>query len=92
MQQWVEQRFGRTFAEVSVSRIAPNILARTLVIHDPADSVVPFEHGESQARLVKNAQLARLDGCGHYRILRSPDAIRLAVDFVSEKGLGYMPD
>jgi pimeloyl-ACP methyl ester carboxylesterase len=85
MQQWVEQRFGRTFAEVSVGRIAPNILARTLVIHDPADSVVPFEHGESYARLVKDAQLAPVDGFGHYRILRSPDAIRLAVNFVSEQ-------
>lgn len=83
MQQWMEQRHGRSFAGLSVNCIAPDILAHTLVIHDPADDVVPFEHGESYARLVTNARLAPMKGCGHFRILQSPEAIRLAVDFVS---------
>lgn len=79
----LEQRYGRTFSEVGVARIAAHIRADTLVIHDPADSVVPFEHGESYACLVNDARLVPLPGWGHFRILRSPDAIRLAVDFVS---------
>jgi pimeloyl-ACP methyl ester carboxylesterase len=83
IQNCLEQRDGRTFSEVSVGRIAPNIRADTLVIHDPADSVVPFKHGESYACLVNDARLAPLAGWGHFRILRSPDAVRLAVDFVS---------
>lgn len=83
MQQRIEQRFRRTFSEISLDHVAPGILARTLVIHDPADNVVPFEHGDSYGRLVKNARLVALGGCGHFKILRSPDAIRLAVEFVA---------
>jgi pimeloyl-ACP methyl ester carboxylesterase len=81
----LEQRDGRTFSEVGVDCIAPNIRAATLVIHDPADSVVPIEHGESYVRLVKDARFASLAGWGHFRILQSPAAIRLAVDFVSSR-------
>lgn len=80
----LEQLYGRTFSEVSVQSIAPSIHANTLVIHDPDDSVVPFDHGESYACLIKGARISPLAGWGHFRILRAPDAIRLVVDFVSE--------
>jgi len=85
IQVWIEQHYGRSFATVSVNHIGPRIPAPTLVIHDPADNIVPFEHGESYARLVRHAQLAPLEGCGHFRILKSPDAIRLTVDFVMSR-------
>ena len=83
VQIWLERRYGRSFSEVSVGRIAPSIRADTLVIHDPADSVVPFGHGESYACLIKGARISPLAGWGHFRILGAPDAIRLVVDFVS---------
>lgn len=88
MQQWVERRFGRKFSEVSIGHFAPDLRASTLVIHDPADNVVPFTHGESYATLVNGARLIPLEGWGHFKILQSPAAIRIAVDFVSGRGPG----
>jgi len=91
MQRWMEQHYGRSFASISVNRVAPQIPAHTLIIHDPADKIVPFEHGESYARLLSHAQLAPLEGWGHSRILQSPDAIRLTVDFVAARELRRIP-
>ena len=91
MQRWMEQRYGRSFASISVNRVAPQIPAHTLIIHDPADKIVPFEHGESYARLLNHARLAPLEGWGHFRILQSPDAIRMTVDFVAAHELRHIP-
>ncbi len=87
MQHWIEQHFSLPFAAVDADRIGPDIRARTLVIHDPNDEVVPFSHGERYAQLVQGATLAPLAGSGHYKILRSPEAVRLTVEFLS-RGIG----
>ncbi len=83
MQQWIERRYGHSFESVGAKSVAPRILAPTLVLHDPADSVVPFEHGETYASLAPNARLEALAGYGHYKILRAPEAVRMAVEFLS---------
>jgi pimeloyl-ACP methyl ester carboxylesterase len=85
MQQWMEQQYGRNFDDLSVIRIGSRIPAHTLVLHDPADKIVPFAHGESYAQLLSHARLVPLEGWGHFRILQSPDAIRLTVDFVAAR-------
>ncbi len=87
MQHWLEERFNLPFAEVDADRVAPMIKARALVIHDPADDVVPFSHGERYAQLAKSATLASLEGAGHYKILNSPEVIRLATEFLMPEPL-----
>jgi pimeloyl-ACP methyl ester carboxylesterase len=85
MQRWMEQRYGRNLDDLSIERIASRIPAHTLVLHDPADKIVPFAHGESYAQLLSHAHLVPLAGCGHFRILQAPDAIRLSVEFVAAR-------
>ena len=58
-----------------------------LVLHDPADNVVPFAHGEAYVRLAPDARLEALAGGGHYRILREPAAIRLALEFLAQQAM-----
>jgi pimeloyl-ACP methyl ester carboxylesterase len=83
MQAWIERRYGRSFKSVGVEAVAPKLLAPSLILHDPADTVVPVEHGESYLRLAPAARLEALGGWGHYKILRAPDAVRMAVGFIS---------
>ena len=82
MQHWIEQRFGLPFSAADADCLGPDIKARTLVIHDPNDEVVPFSHGERYAQLVQDAALAPLTGSGHYKILRSPEAVRITIEFL----------
>lgn len=87
MQRWMERHFNLPFDAVHSDRVAPRIEGRTLVLHDPADEVVPISHGESYARLAPQSTLVRLEGCGHYKILRSPEAVSRAVGFLSGAGV-----
>lgn len=83
MQAWIERRYGRSFLSVGAEAVAPEVFAPSLILHDPADAVVPFEHGEAYARMMPDVRLEALDGWGHYKILRAPQAVRLAVDFLA---------
>lgn len=90
VQQSIERRFGRSFASLGAEAVAPRILAPTLVLHDRADSVVPFAHGEVYARLAPDAQLEALAAGGHYKILRAPAAIKQSLEFLSRQAMAQI--
>jgi hypothetical protein len=56
-----------------------------LVIHDHADSEVPFTHGERLVATWRQARLHATAGLGHRRILRDDRVIAETVDFVSQQ-------
>lgn len=90
VQQWIERRFGRSIASVGAEAVAPRILAPILVLHDPADSVVPFAHGEVYARLAPDAQLQALAAGGHYKILRAPVTVQHSLEFLSLQAMAQI--
>jgi pimeloyl-ACP methyl ester carboxylesterase len=57
-----------------------------LVMHDPEDAEVPFEHGKSIAEAWPGARLERLTGVGHRRMLRDVDLIKVATHFIANQG------
>ncbi len=58
--------------------------ARLLLLHDPADREVPFSESERIAAAWPGARVHAVPGSGHLRMLRNPEVVRAAVDFVRE--------
>jgi pimeloyl-ACP methyl ester carboxylesterase len=53
-----------------------------LVVHDHRDAVIPFSQGRAIAAAWQGAELLSTTGLGHHRILRDPQVVRSAVDFL----------
>jgi len=83
MQTAIEERYGVTWDELEVARLAPRLGARALVIHDRDDRIVPWTQGARVASLWPNARLFSTDGLGHGRILADEGVARAAAEFVS---------
>lgn len=78
----IEKASGRTVASVSVSAILRDLGIPSLVVHDPADRVVPFSDAERIAAQPR-VELYRADGLGHFRILGSRKVIDRVVAFLT---------
>src|SRR5882672_6273248 len=85
MQTAIEERYGVSWEELEVERVAARITARALVIHDRDDPVVPWRHGQRVARAWPGARLHLTKGLGHGRILRDENVARTAADFIAGK-------
>jgi pimeloyl-ACP methyl ester carboxylesterase len=53
-----------------------------LVIHDHRDGVIPHSQGSAIATAWQGAELLSTSGLGHHRILRDPEVVRSAVEFL----------
>ncbi len=85
MEQQLVDKVGREMAYFDSARAVSSLAMPALIFHDPADREVPWEHAEAINRNWRGSHLIEATGLGHVRILRSPELLRKAVDFV--KGL-----
>ena len=85
MQTRVEHRVGLPWTAFDVTRLAPALTVPVLVVHDRGDAEVPWQHGVAIARAWPGATMLATEGLGHRRILRSPEVLRAAVDFVAAR-------
>jgi pimeloyl-ACP methyl ester carboxylesterase len=83
MQKAIEERYGVSWDELEVPRIAPRLAAEALVVHDRGDRMTPWTHGASVAREWPGARLLTTDGLGHRRILGDERVTRVAADFIA---------
>jgi pimeloyl-ACP methyl ester carboxylesterase len=83
MQAAIEERFGVRWSDLEIARIAPRLRAQALVIHDRADTQVPWQQGAALARHWPGARLLTTEGLGHGRILEDDAVARAAVDFIA---------
>jgi pimeloyl-ACP methyl ester carboxylesterase len=83
MQAAIEERFGVRWSELEVARVAPLLRAPALVIHDRADTMVPWRQGAAFAQHWPGARLLSTRGLGHGRILEDERVARAAVDFIA---------
>lgn len=83
----LERRTGRPMSDFdAVGRAAAArdvALPPLLVIHDRQDRQIPFSQGKAIAAAWPGAELLSTRGLGHNRILRDPQVVRSAVDFVN---------
>lgn len=82
----LEQRTGRPMSDFNAvgraSAVTDRALPPLLVIHDQQDRQIPFGMGKAIAAAWQGAELLSTKGLGHNRILRDPDVVRSAVEFV----------
>lgn len=75
---------GAPLETLDLRRLAPELRAPALVLHDPEDEEVAFEEGRSVAQSWPGARFVAVRGIGHRGGLRSPLVLSASVDFVSE--------
>jgi pimeloyl-ACP methyl ester carboxylesterase len=83
MERRLVARVGQELDFFDASRAATLLDRPALILHDPADAEVPWEHGEAIARAWRGSVLEPVPNTGHYRMLASPVVVRRTVDFVS---------
>jgi pimeloyl-ACP methyl ester carboxylesterase len=80
----VAERAGAPWSDFElpplVSRIAPPPL---LMVHDPADRTTRYADSVALAEVWPDAELVTVTGLGHLPILRDPDTVTRAVEFVT---------
>ncbi len=67
---------------LDVRRLAPSMSGELLVMHDPEDDDVPWEHGRGIAEAWPGGRLERAFGLGHAGMLRDRESIARAVAFI----------
>jgi len=85
MQQQFERRLGHRWDEFELPQSVRNVRARALVVHDAGDREVAPASGLSLARAWPGARFLRTEGLGHRAILRDPDVVSDAVDFIADR-------
>ncbi|HET6264184.1 MAG TPA: alpha/beta fold hydrolase [Usitatibacter sp.] len=83
MQRRFEVTLGRRWSEFELPQSVANVRAQALVIHDTGDRDVGHASGLALARAWPGARLLSTRGLGHRRILRDPDVVRDAADFIA---------
>lgn len=76
-------RLGFAWEELDLVRAPPPSPPRALVIHDRGDREVDFADGEAVAQAWAGARLVDTTGLGHRRLLREPQVVRIAADFLA---------
>jgi pimeloyl-ACP methyl ester carboxylesterase len=82
MKARIAARYRIPFDAIDARPDAERLSAPLLVLHDPADAVVPIEEGRTLAALAPEGRLVETEGLGHAAILRAPGVIRTVRDFV----------
>jgi pimeloyl-ACP methyl ester carboxylesterase len=86
--RYFQARFRRRFAvEPAFFTARPDDALRrlpVLVVHDRADDIVPFAHGESALTTLGNAKLLATEGLGHSALTRDNATIHSIGEFLDE--------
>ena len=82
MRERIERRLGVPWSTLDVASFAAQMRTPLLVIHDREDAEVPWQEGAIIARAWPGARLSTTSGLGHRRLVRDPEVVRQAVDFL----------
>jgi len=84
MRRRSEARLRFRWSDLNVPRLATAAAldAPLLVVHDRGDPTVPWEEGAAIATAWRGAELVTTTGLGHRDIVRDPEIVARAVDFL----------
>jgi len=85
MQERFERALGRRWSEFELPGSVARARAPMLVVHDREDGEVSFGAGLALARAWKGARLVATRGLGHRKILRAPEVVQDAIDFIADR-------
>lgn len=84
----LHRRNGMPLAHWDAIGLGGDLTCPVLVIHDPADDVVPYGDAEAIVAGLRNARLEAASGCGHFKILTAPAVKDLIGTFASRHAKG----
>jgi pimeloyl-ACP methyl ester carboxylesterase len=85
MQERFEAKLGHRWDEFELPQSVRHVKAAALIVHDAGDRDVSPASGLSLARAWPGARFLRTEGLGHRAILRDPQVVADAVDFISDR-------
>ncbi|HUQ29636.1 MAG TPA: alpha/beta fold hydrolase [Usitatibacter sp.] len=85
MQERFERRLGHRWDEFELPQSVRHVKAAALVVHDAGDREVGAASGLALARAWPGARFLRTEGLGHRAILRDPQVVADAVDFIADR-------
>ena len=77
-----DSTYGERWRIFQDRRLAQSMTLPLLVIHDRDDVQVKFTEGENLAAAWPGAHFSATEGLGHNRILKSPEVVQRAVNFI----------
>jgi pimeloyl-ACP methyl ester carboxylesterase len=89
MMRHIARTVGREPATLDARRAAAELRVPALIVHDPEDREVPWAHGAEIANAWIGSRLLPADGLGHTRLLRDPQILATAMEFIA--GLAVRP-
>jgi pimeloyl-ACP methyl ester carboxylesterase len=85
----IERRYGVPWTSFRIIEPAAAMRASLLVFHDRGDTKVPFSEGASIAAAWPGAQLIQTRGLGHHKILREPEVVFRAAQFLAGRSFAF---
>lgn len=82
MQKRIGARFQMSWEDLDMPRIASKFSIPAIIFHDRDDMDAKWADGKEISESWPGATLVTTEGLGHRRILRDPDIVRQAVDFI----------
>lgn len=81
----IEDANGVPARELEIGRLVQDLRQPALVVHDRADTRVPFAEGQAIAGAWRGAQLLATKGLGHSRLLADPGVVRHIAAFLAPR-------
>lgn len=92
MQQRFERRLGHRWDEFELPHSVSQVRAKALIVHDAGDREVAPSSGLALARAWPDGRFLRTEGLGHRAILRDPQVVEDAIDFIADRVVFARPD
>ncbi len=86
--QQLKDNYQMDVADLNVSEFVQKInVDQSLILHDVDDKVIPIERAENVTNHWPEAKLIKIEGTGHFRILRTEEVLQQALDFLNSDKL-----
>nr|MEE4269995.1 alpha/beta hydrolase [Candidatus Krumholzibacteria bacterium] len=82
-QKHLEKLYGIPFDQMRAPVYGPQMTANLLVVHDDTDKEVDLSEGHQLVRHWPGSRLIVTHGHGHHRLVRRPETVELAVEFMA---------
>lgn len=78
----LERWSGISVSDLNIASMGSRITTPALIVHDPEDKEVPFQSAKTIVESWPSATLLPLTNVGHRRVLKAPEFLQAAVDFL----------
>ncbi len=83
--QLLEQKFQRSLHQAELINLADRIgVARTLIVHDRYDGIVPFDSAKALYDTWPHTELLITEYLGHFKLMKNPEVVQRVTQFIAQ--------